>query len=141
MLTRTLILASVIAVPALAGIQMEASDKPVTVPASSSAVFVPEDRLYFTEVDVDALMRAVVVDNRDKVVGSVAELVVSDTGQITDAVVRLTGGLLGVSGDRVKVSFDRLQVEERGGVELKSFVVHAEQSREELKTLPGVADI
>ncbi|MDF0600840.1 hypothetical protein P1J78_08865 [Psychromarinibacter sp. C21-152] len=143
MLTRTAVLLSALAMPAAAGFmtgsdavqeQVEAS-MAVDTPGAQTDI-VPDDRLYFTTVDVDAMMRAPVIDPQDRVVGSVAELMVSGTGQITDAVVRLTGGPLGLSGERIVVGFDRLTVKDTGAPGDETYVLHAAQEKAALENLP-----
>ncbi len=142
MLTRAILIAAAFTV------QLPGAVETATIPAepttsmetaAAPTQWVDADRLYFYDIDVDALMRARVVDRDGQVVGSVAELMVSGTGQITDAVIRLTGGMLGVSGDQVTVSFDALQVEDAGINGHASFVVHADQSQQEIAALPRFA--
>lgn len=147
MLTRTVLFATALALPTADGLTTattsDAATSPEATPASMSGSlerpegeYLPTDRLYFTTVDVDALMRAAVIDPQDQVVGSVAELMVSGTGQITDAVVRLSGGPLGVSGERVVISFDELKVENIGQQGFANYRVHTVDSETQLASLP-----
>jgi sporulation protein YlmC with PRC-barrel domain len=135
MLTRTILLAAALTVQMPGAV--ETATKPAdTFTEESAARWVDHDRLYFYDIDVDALMRARVIDRDGQVVGSVAELMVSGSGRITDAVVRLTGGMLGVTGEQVTVSFDALQIEDAGANGHASFVLHAEQTQQEIAAMP-----
>ena len=136
MLTRLTMIASALAVSLPGtGTPPAPAPEPAAMRAGAPS-YLPQDRLYFTTVDIDALMRAPVVDRDDRIVGSVAELMVGATGRITDAVVRLSGGTLGVTGKRVIVGFDEMKVEDRGDGIDGIFVLHADQSAERLRDRP-----
>ena len=147
MLTRAFILASAVLVQTPATTD-DSSDAEVIPAALSTTVapdvapsveFLPDTALTFTGLDIDALMRAAVIDANDQVVGSVAEVMVSGTGRITDAVVRLTGGPLGLTGERVVISFDDLQVEDAGGDGVEAYIVHAGLDKAAIDAMPRAA--
>ncbi|WP_425051254.1 PRC-barrel domain-containing protein [Psychromarinibacter sp. S121] len=140
MLTRAFILASAVMVQAPAVIDDSVEPELVPAAASTTAIpeieFLPETALTFTGLDVDALMRAAVIDRNDRVVGSVAELMVSGTGRITDAVVRLTGGPLSLTSEKVVIGFDDLKVEDAGDAGVEAYVVHAALDKASIDAMP-----
>lgn len=89
----------------------------------------PVEPLYFTDVDIDAMLRAPVVGRDGKVVGSVAEVAVAATGRITGAIVRVSGGELGVTGTRITVAMDHLRLRETGHSGRETYVLQDRRPR------------
>ncbi len=103
-------------------------------PATERAGYVPVD---VAELTAEKLTGANVYGVNDDVVGDVEDLVLSEDGQIKEAILDI-GGFLGIGEHRIAVSFDEMQiVRSEDGSDTR---VYISASKEQLEARPGYED-
>lgn len=89
-------------------------------------------------LNTETLTGARVYDVNDEWIGEVAELLVDDSGKITDAVIEV-GGFLGMGEKPVSMNFDSLNIQQQtDGEELR---VYLNATEEELESLPRYEEV
>lgn len=123
--------AAAVTVPLQDAPALETENAQLVSRALDDGMVLPERKLLFTEVDVDGLMGAVVIDTERAYVGRVGQLMVSGNGQIQGAVLNVEHRLP-IEPKAVAVSVDDLDVHVVKG----DYVVQTRESREELSQSP-----
>jgi sporulation protein YlmC with PRC-barrel domain len=81
----------------------------------------------------DALGSADIYDQQDQQIGSVSDLVLDDSGQITQVVVDV-GGFLGIGAKSVALPINEIEIlQAESGNEVRIYVPH---TREQLEAMP-----
>ncbi len=104
-----------------------------TMDASDGIVRDGYDTAVFEELTTEDLTGARVYDGNDEWIGEVSELLLTDDGQISGAVVDV-GGFLGLGEKPVELSMDELDIlREQNGTNL---LVYVPMTKEELEAMP-----
>ncbi len=83
----------------------------------------------------ETLGSAEIYDQQDEQIGSVSDLVLDDSGQITEVVVDV-GGFLGIGAKRVALPIAEVEIlQSEGGDDVRVYVPH---TREQLESMPAM---
>jgi sporulation protein YlmC with PRC-barrel domain len=107
--------------------------------AERTAFMAPEmeregyERVEVTEISADLLMGKSVFDTNDNSVGDVTDLIIDDTGKISDVIIDF-GGFLGIGSSQASIGFDEMTVISSEGYE--DVRVYVDATKEQIEELP-----